>query len=206
MINAIEDYFSKGCGRCERYATSDCSTQRWDRGLEQLRHICLDSGLLETVKWGHPCYMHENRNVAGIGAFRGDFRIRFFDAALMKDPEGILEKQGPNTRHPDMVSFTDSDQVVELEPTIRLYLKEAMGYATEGLKPSKEKREVDLPDELVEAFDADPELAEAFRKLTPGRQKSYAINLNSAKKPETRISRISRFRDKILAGKGATDR
>ena len=37
-------------------------------------------------------------------------------------------------------------------------------------------------------MDADPELAEAFYSLTPGRQKSYVINLNSAKKSETRIN------------------
>ena len=62
------------------------------------------------------------------------------------------------------------------------------------------------PVELAEALDADPELAEAFQDLTPGRQKSYAINLNAAKKPETRVARIVKFRDKIFAGKGATER
>ncbi len=30
-----------------------------------------------------------------------------------------------------------------------------------------------MPDELAEVLDADPELAEAFHALTPGRQKSY---------------------------------
>ena len=60
--------------------------------------------------------------------------------------------------------------------------------------------------ELVAALDADPELAEAFHALTPGRRKSYVLNLNAAKKPETRASRIERFRDRILAGKGTTER
>jgi uncharacterized protein YdeI (YjbR/CyaY-like superfamily) len=62
-----------------------------------------------------------------------------------------------------------------------------------------------LPYELAEALESDPELAEAFHRLTPGRQKSYIINLDSAKKPETRISRIIAFRDRILAGKGAME-
>ena len=44
MITAIEDYFTKGCGRCERFATPDCSTQRWGSGLDDLRQICLDQG------------------------------------------------------------------------------------------------------------------------------------------------------------------
>ena len=206
MITDIEDYFSKGCGRCERFATPDCSTRQWSGGLPEFRRICLDSGLVETVKWGHPCYMHEDRNLVIFGAFRHDFRLSFFNAALMKDPDGILEKQGPNTRHPDMIRFTTNAQVVTMKPVIASYLMEAKGYAEAGVKPPKQQGELELPDELSEALESDPELAEAFHGLTPGRKKSYVININSAKKTDTRISRIAKFRDKILAGKGATER
>ncbi len=206
MITDIEDYFAKGCGRCDRFETADCSTRKWDVGLSELRRICQKAGLTETVKWGHPCYMHGGRNVVIFGAHRGDFRLSFFNAALMKDPEGVLEKQGSNAQHSDMIRFTENGQVSKIAPIIRAYLKEAMGYAEAGIKPPKEKTEIDLPDELVEALDADPVLAEAFHALTPGRQKSYAINLNSAKKRETRIARIGKHRPKILAGKGAIER
>jgi uncharacterized protein YdeI (YjbR/CyaY-like superfamily) len=88
---------------------------------------------------------------------------------------------------------------------IRAYLAKAMGYAETGLLPPKEPTEVDLPAELVEALDADPELAEAFAALTPGRQQSYAILLSSAKTSATRVARIEKARGKILAGKGATE-
>ncbi len=206
MITDVEDYFSQGCGRCPRFATPECSTRKWSTGLKALRKICRDMGLAETVKWGHPCYMHADRNIAIIGAVRSDFRLNFMNAALMQDPEGVLEKPGPNARHPDMIRFTDNAQVTKLKPTIVAYLKEAMGYAEAGIKPAKEKREIDLPDELIDAMESDPELAEAFHKLTPGRQNSYVINLASAKTVATRISRIAKFRDKILAGKGATER
>lgn len=206
MITEIDDYFTKGCGRCERFATPDCSTRQWAHGLNELRRICLGSGLVETVKWGHPCYMHGGRNIVILGAFRGDFRMSFFNAALMKDPEGVLEKQGPNARHADMIRFVENGQVAKLEPIILSYLNEAKGYAEAGIKPPKEETEIELPDELVEALDSDPELAEAFHNLTPGRRKGYAIVLNSLKKSETRTSRIAKFRDNILAGKGPTDR
>lgn len=206
MITEIEDYFAKGCGRCARFATADCSVRQWFPGLSELRRICLDAGLVETVKWGHPCYMHAGRNIAILGAFRGDFRISFFNAALMKDPEGVLEKQGPNTVRPDMIRYVDNARVAEMEKTIAAYLKEAMGYAEAGIKPPKDVSEIEAPEELVDALDADPELAEAFRNLTPGRQKSYVINLNATKKSETRTSRIAKFRNHILAGKGAMER
>jgi uncharacterized protein YdeI (YjbR/CyaY-like superfamily) len=206
MIADIEDYFIKGCGRCERFATPDCSTRLWAGGLNDLRRICLEAGLVEAVKWGHPCYLHAGRNIAIVGAFRSDFRLSFFNAALMQDPEGVLEKQGPNTRYSDMLRFTDNLQVARLEPVIRAYLREAMSYADAGIKPPKEEMEIEPPDELAESLDCDPELAEAFHNLTPGRRKSYLINLNSAKTPATRIARIVKFREKILAGKGATER
>ncbi len=206
MITEIEDFFTKGCGRCDRFATPDCSTRAWIDGLNELRRICLDMGLTETVKWAHPCYMHAGRNIVIMGAFRDNFRLTFFNPALMKDPDGILTRQGENTQTPDMVCFTDSAGPTRLEHSLRAYIAEAKSYAEAGLKPAKVVRDLELPDELVSALDDDPELAEAFDALTPGRQKSYVINLAGAKKPETRIARIAKFRDHIIAGKGALER
>lgn len=206
MIADIEDFFSKGCGRCKRFATADCSARLWQRGLTDLRRICLASGLIETVKWGHPCYMHNGRNIAVIGAYRGDYRLSFFNAALMKDPAGVLEKRGPNTRRPDMIRFVESAQAAAMEPVILSYLREAMDYALAGIKAPKDESDIELPDELTDALDADPELAQAFHNLTPGRRKSYVFNLGSTKNSATRTARVAKFRGKILAGKGALDR
>lgn len=205
MITQIEDFFAKGCGRCERFATDKCSARIWSPGLDALRRICLDLGLVETVKWGHPCYMHAGRNIVLIGALQGDFRLNFFNAALMTDPDGLMEKQGPNTQNPDSIRFTDVAQVPEREASLRAYLAEAMGYAEAGIKAEKRVAEFDLPEELVEAMDADPEFAEAFHGLTPGRQRSYVIVLSSAKAAATRVARIEKFRSKVIAGKGANE-
>ena len=205
MITDVEDYFASGCGRCDRFATPDCSTRLWLKGLLTLRRILKEAGLTETAKWGHPCYMHAGRNIAIVGAFRDDFRLTFFNAALMRDPEGVLQKQGPNTRHPDCIRFADTDGPTQLAPVIRAYLAEAMAYAEQGILPAKEPTEVELPPELVEALDADPELAEAFAALTPGRQKSWALHLSSTKTPATRVARIEKGRARIVAGKGATE-
>jgi uncharacterized protein YdeI (YjbR/CyaY-like superfamily) len=206
MITEIEDFFTKGCGRCDRFDTPDCSALRWARGLADLRRIALELGLVETVKWGHPCYMHAGRNIAILGALREDLRLSFFHAALMTDPEGLLSKQGENTQHPDCLRFLRNGQVAEKEASVRRYLREAMSYAEAGIKPVKEAQEIELPDELTEALEADAELGEAFARLTPGRQRSYVIALAGAKKAETRVARILKFRGHILAGKGSLER
>ncbi len=206
MITGIEDFFSKGCGRCKRFATPHCSTRRWDKALRDLRQLCLAAGLMETVKWGHPCYTHAGRNVVLIGAFQDDCRLSFLNAALLKDLSAVLEKPGPNTRHASIIRFTDNAQVTKMASLITAYLMEAMSYADAGIVPPNEIRPIDLPDELVDALNADPELAKAFHKLTPGRQRSYVINLNTAKASATKTARITRFRSRILTGKGANER
>lgn len=206
MITDIEDYFSKGCGRCDRFDTPECSTRLWEPGLLQLRDLCREYGLGETVKWGQPCYVYRNRNIAIIGAFRGDFRLTFFDAALLKDSDVVLERSGPNTRHPNMLRFSTPSDVSEREPTIRTCLTRLIDCADAGLRPAREALPIEIPAELEEAMKRDPELAAAFAALTPGRQRSYVVNLNSAKKSETRFTRIAKFRSRILAGKGALER
>ena len=207
MITDPNDFFTKGCGRCDRFATPDCSTRLWIAELNNLRRICADMGLRETVKWAHPCYMHAGRNIAILGAFRTDFRLSFLNAGLLKDTEGVLEPQGPNSQTPSMIRFTRAGQVGEMEPVIRAYLKQLMDAGDAGTKPpERAARELDIPDELTEALDADPELAEAFAALTPGRQRSYLFSLNEAKQSATRTARIEKFRGKIIAGKGALER
>jgi uncharacterized protein YdeI (YjbR/CyaY-like superfamily) len=207
MISDPDDFFTQGCGRCERFATPDCSTRLWIDGLNDLRRICLDLGLKETVKWGHPCYMHAGRNIAIFGAFRGDFRLGFMNPGLLSDTEGVLEPQGANSQTPSMIRFTAVGRVGELAPVIRAYLRQLMDHAEAGTRPPKvERGEIDMPDELTEALDADPELAEAFWALTPGRRKSYLFNLSQTRQPATRVARIEKFRGKIIAGKGAMER
>ena len=33
MISDVEDFFTKGCGRCDRFDTPRCSTKLWSEGL-----------------------------------------------------------------------------------------------------------------------------------------------------------------------------
>jgi uncharacterized protein YdeI (YjbR/CyaY-like superfamily) len=206
MITQAEHFFTQGCGRCDRFATPDCSTRPWIEGLNALRALCLEAGLEETVKWAHPCYMHSGRNIALLGAFRGDFRLTFLNAGLLNDPDGVLERQGEASATPGTIRFTDPAQVGQRASSIRALLRQLMDHAERGTAPPKVAREIDMPNELTEALDADPELAEAYDALTPGRQRSYLFALNQAKQPATRYARIEKYRPHILAGKGAMER
>lgn len=150
--------------------------------------------------------MHAGRNLAILGAFRGAFRLSFPDAALLSDPEGILERQGPNSRHPDAVRFASEAEVARKAGAVRALLGQAMAQAAAGRRPPVPADEIDLPEELRDALDADPELAAAFRALSRGRRNSHALAVGGARSPATRIARIAHLRPHILAGKGATGR
>jgi uncharacterized protein YdeI (YjbR/CyaY-like superfamily) len=54
-------------------------------------------------------------------------------------------------------------------------------------------------------LDDDPELAEAFRALTPGRQKGYLLHFAGAKQSATRAARVEKHAPRILKGLGLDD-
>ena len=206
MITDIDAYFTQGCGRCARFATPACSVAKWQEGVRALRRLCLATGMSEHAKWGHPVYMHASRNIAMIGAFQGDFRFTFMNAGLLKDPEGLLEAPGPNSATRSMVRFQSATEVEARAPLLQAYLEEAMGYAEQGLKPPKTTLIHDAPQELTDALDADPALADAFAALTPGRKRGYFLHIGGAKQSATRIRRIEKLRPQIFAGKGFNER
>ena len=206
MITEIETYFTQGCGRCARFATPECSALTWAEGLAALRSLCRAAGLSETVKWGQPCYTHAGRNIAILGAFRGDFRLTLFDAALLRAPEGLLTRQGPNSQTADAIRFTAAAQVPARAAAITDLLAQAMRHAEAGTRLVRAAPRLDLPEDLSAALAEDPELAEAFQRLTPGRQRSHALHIGSAKSAAIRQARIAKLRPRILAGKSATER
>lgn len=62
-------------------------------------------------------------------------------------------------------------------------------------------REVDLPDDLAAALDADPAARAGFDALAPSHRKEYARWVGEAKRPETRERRIAETVDGARAGK-----
>ncbi|WP_102109386.1 YdeI/OmpD-associated family protein [Oceaniglobus roseus] len=201
-----DDFFARGCGRCARHGTPECSVRLREDGLAALRRLCLDAGLEEAVKWSHPCYVHAGRNIAIIGAFRNDIRLTFCDPGLLDDPAGLLERAGPNSAQPSLLRFSGAKEVAGKAATVSAFLGQAMEHAAAGRRGARSAPDTTLPEVLTAALDDDPELAEAFAALTPGRQRSYVIALSSAKTEATQLKRIAKFRDRIIAGKGATDR
>ena len=187
MDPKVDDYIRRSC--------------RWPEELAALRPILLDAGLTEAIKWGKPCYSHGGANVVIVQEMKGFLSLMFFKGALLADPEGVLVEQGPNSRSARRIEFTSVDDVTRLADTLRAYVDEAIDVEEAGLEIPPAPAPV-LADELQARLDDDPAFKAAFEALTPGRQREDSMYVSGAKQAATRMSRIDKCEEKILAGKG----
>ncbi|MGR6761137.1 YdeI/OmpD-associated family protein [Paenibacillus sp. T2-29] len=181
--------------------------KKWKAEMEKLRAIMLDCQLTEELKWGKPCYMFQNSNIAIIQGFKEHCALMFFKGALLKDPNGILIKPGEDTQAGRQIRFTNVEGIVEMEAILKDYINEAIEVEKAGLKVDfKKNTELIFPEEFQAKLDEDPALKTAFAALTPGRQRAYVMHFSAPKQSKTRESRIEKCMQDILNGKGLNDR
>lgn len=179
---------------------------RWQAELEQLRDICLDSGLDEVLKWGCPCYAQDGKNVVLIHNFKEYCALLFFKGALMKDPKNLLIQQTENVQAARQMRFTGGAEIANLAKAIKTYIREAMEVEKAGVKVElKKTAEFTMPDEFAKTLEEMPEVRKAFEKLTPGRQRGYLLHFSSAKQSKTREARIEKAIPDIMQGRGLNE-
>ncbi len=182
------------------------NVKKWREELTILRSIVMDSGLAEELKWGAPCYVHEQANVIIIQGFKDYFALLFFKGALMKDPQDLLRKPGENTQSGRQIRMTSMDEMLGQEEVLRAYIQNAIAVEKAGEKVIvKKTEEYAVPLELEESFAENSDLQHAFYGLTPGRQRAYLMHFAEAKQSATRKARIEKYAPRILKGKGILD-
>ncbi|WP_168122841.1 YdeI family protein [Paenibacillus sp. HB172176] len=180
--------------------------KKWKQEFEMLREIVLGCELTEDIKWMHPCYMHEGKNIVLIHGFKEYCALLFHKGALLKDPHGILIQQTENVQAARQLRFTSAEQIEEMQLIIKAYIDEAIEVEKAGLQVAyKKTEEYSIPEELENKFVEIPELKTAFASLTPGRQRGYIYYFSQAKQSKTRESRIEKYLPQILEGKGMDD-
>ncbi|MGS2764440.1 YdeI/OmpD-associated family protein [Sinomicrobium sp. M5D2P9] len=193
MNSKVDDYIHK--------------TKKWQKEFELLRKIILDCQLTEEFKWRNPCYTFQNNNIVLIHGFKEYCAVLFFKGALLKDPHNILIQQTENVQSARQLRFTDVREIVEMEAILKTYIYEAIEVEKAGLKVDlKKKPEFPIPEEFQKKLDEMPALKTAFEALTPGRQRGYLLYFSAPKQSSTRESRIEKYTEQILNGKGLNDR
>jgi uncharacterized protein YdeI (YjbR/CyaY-like superfamily) len=192
MNPEVDEYLSKG--------------HKWQDVIEQLRNVVLGCGLTEELKWRVPCYTFQNNNVIIINELKDYCAFGFFKGALLSDEYGLLQKPGENTQAARLIRFTNVAEIIKILPTLKAYIYEAIEIEKAGLKVDfKNNSELLIIDELQQKLDEMPAFKAAFEALTPGRQRAYNLYFSSSKQPKTRESRIEKYRQRILNGKGLND-
>ncbi len=182
-------------------------TEKWHEEFTKLREIILDCGLKEDLKWGVPSYSFENKNIVLIHGFNEYCAILFHKGVLLKDPDQILIIQSENVQSARQVRFTNTQQILKLEPIIKKYINEAIDVEKAGLKVEfKKTEEFNMPEEFKEFLAEMPELKTAFEVLTPGRQRGYLLHFSAPKQSKTRVARIEKSIQQIFEGKGLMDK
>ena len=180
--------------------------RRWSAEYAALRQLCLASGLNEELKWGQACYDLSGSNVVLIHGFKDYFALLFMKGALLKDPKGILIRQTKNVQAARQIRFASLADIKKQKAAIQGYIREAIAVEKSGAKVKmRTVAQFDVPEEFQKRLDDDPELAEAFYALTPGRQKGYLLHFAAAKQTATRTARVEKNAPRILNGLGLDD-
>lgn len=180
---------------------------KWQTAYYMLRELIVEhKELEEDFKWMHPCYTLKDKNVVLIHGFKDYCALLFHKGALMKDPKGILIRQTENVQSARQLRFRNTDEIIKQKAVIKAYIKEAIAIEKSGKKVVlKEVAAYPVPEEFKKALDEDNSLHKAFYALSPGRQKGYLFYFNQARQSATRTSRIAKYYQHILNGKGIDD-
>ena len=179
---------------------------KWQEAYGELRELVLACGLSEELKWGCPCYTWQENNVVLIHGFKEYCALLFMKGVLLQDPNGILVQQTENVQATRQIRFKKLSELVEMKAILEVYIKEAIDVEKAGLTvPMKRTADYTMPDEFERVLEDMADLKTAFYNLTPGRQRGYLLYFSSAKQAKTRETRIEKYLQKILDGKGLDD-
>lgn len=181
-------------------------TGKWQAAINHLRTIALDNGLQETLKWGSPCYTLDKKNIVLIHVFKDYCALLFFKGALMKDSSARLVQQSRQVQAARQFRFVDLEEILNQEPQISAYIREAIAVERSGRKVELRKTsDYSIAEEFRVVLEKDLRLKKAFKALTPGRQRGYLLCFSAAKQSATRAGRVEKCIPQMLAGKGLND-
>lgn len=171
--------------------------------LELVHEACPD--VEEGMKWNFPHFLYKENILCSMAAFKQHCAFGFWLASKMKDPKKILSggKEKNGMGHLGRIT---SLKDLPSDTVLKAYIKEAMSLIDKGVKISKkpteaEKKELVVPSYLTSALKKNKKAAEAFAKFSYSHRKEYIEWITSAKKEETRLSRLEKAIKMMSDGK-----
>lgn len=191
----------------KRHQTVDAwyaAQEPWHDEVGALRTIVLGTGLTETLKWKHPCYMDHGKNIVLVGWRKDCALVSFLKGALIDDPQQRLVRPGQD-RSGRYFPFETVDAVREGRAYLESLIASAVAVERAGLRVPPLPDAISYVEELEQRLHADEAFRTAFEALSVGRRRGYALHFAKAKQSSTREARIDKCTERILLGKGLTD-
>ena len=183
------------------------NTNHWETEVEILKSIISKTALIETNKWGGCIYVHNNKNVIGVGGFKNFFTLWFFNGVFLKDKKKYLVNANEGvTKSLRQWRFTSKEEINETE--ILSYIQEAIENEIQGkiIKPEKTEAIITIPTIFQNELDSNRNLKEFFLQFSPYKQKEFVEYIETAKREETKLSRIEKIKPMILSNIGLNDK
>lgn len=177
----------------------------WSEELELLKSVIVKTELVETTKWGGIVYVLNGKNVLGIGGFKNYFTIWFFNGALLLDKKkALVNAQEGVTKSLRQWRFSSKEEVDEA--AVLEYINEAIANEKQGKNSKPQKKEPIISELFQKELDADANLADAFLKFSPYKQYEFLEYIETAKREETKRSRIEKIKPMIKDNIGLNDK
>lgn len=98
---------------------------KWELHFNAIHRILKETELVETIKWGAPCYTLHGKNLIGLVGFKNHCAIWFHKGALLKDEDQILINAQPGkTQMLRQLRFRESEIINTAQ--IKKYILEAI--------------------------------------------------------------------------------
>ena len=168
--------------------------------LRQLVHTAWPD-IIEDWKWG-PNFNYKGM-VCGIWGFKKHANMHFYKGAIMSD-KAKLFNFGEGNEKVLSIKFTDIKQVNEA--LIIEYVREAVELNIQGINPPPSPKVIETPADLQALLNKNKKAKAVFDKFTFSHKRGYIEWITSAKRDETRQTRLNKTIEMLLENKGLNDK
>ena len=170
--------------------------------LKHIRALVHDAcpDVVETKKWSFPHFDYKGM-MCSMAAFKEHCALNFWKQSLLESSAFPAEKTA-------MGSFGRITSLKDLpdDKTMKKLIRDAMKLNDEGVKVVKpkasgEKKELVVPEILVEALDSNALAAETFNTFPYSKKKDYVEWITEAKTEATRDKRLATTIEWLAEGK-----
>jgi uncharacterized protein YdeI (YjbR/CyaY-like superfamily) len=170
--------------------------------LRELIHLaCPD--VQETIKWSFASFDYKGP-MCSMAAFKHHCAFGFWKASLMKDKTLVsnAESESAMGHYGKITSLKD----LPSDKKILLHIKGAMMLNEKGIKlpqkkPSKEKKEVVVPDYFLKQLKKNEKAFTTFEDFSPSHKREYVEWITEAKTEETKTRRMQTAIEWLSQGK-----